>query len=126
MKDAGRCSGTHSLLGRYRALSAPVFGTVETSTRHLTRGRAAYCPGFSSYKVFVLIYPPGSFVFIERKFASRVRIFLFFVIKFGLGRVFLSSFLYNMNISTEATVVPITDLVWELVYSYFTFFFTQG
>ena len=46
MKDAGRCSGTYSLLGRYRALTMSVFGIVENFDSALYAGTRGILSGF--------------------------------------------------------------------------------
>ena len=54
MKDAVRCSGTYSLLGRFRALTMSVFGIVENFDSALYAGTRGILSGF-------FIIPVGSF-----------------------------------------------------------------
>ena len=53
LKDAVRCSGTYSLLGRYRALTMSVFGIVENFVAALYAGTRGILSGF-----FIILVVP--------------------------------------------------------------------
>ena len=73
MKDAGRCSGTYSLLGRYRApaLTMSVFGIVENFDAALYAGTRGILSGF--FIIPVVLVAMVFFVLI--KTGTRIRIF---------------------------------------------------